>query len=35
MPCQFSDAGSFTEGIAKVTINGKDHLIDKTGKIVY
>ncbi|MFM6579088.1 MAG: WG repeat-containing protein [Dolichospermum sp.] len=35
IPCQFDDAMCFSEGLAKVTINGKDHLIDKTGKIVY
>jgi hypothetical protein len=26
---------TFSEGLAAVTINGKEHLIDKTGNIVY
>jgi|694.fasta_scaffold02842_6 hypothetical protein len=34
-PCKFDDALSFSEGLAAVTINGKEHLIDKTGNIVY
>jgi hypothetical protein len=35
IPCKFDDALSFSEGLAAVTINGKEHLIDKTGNIVY
>ncbi len=35
IPYQFDVAYSFGEGLAKVTINGKEHLIDKTGNIVY
>ncbi|MFO5494541.1 MAG: WG repeat-containing protein [Cuspidothrix sp.] len=35
IPYQFDVADSFGEGLAKVIINGKEHLIDKTGKIVY
>ncbi|MFN5990326.1 MAG: WG repeat-containing protein [Dolichospermum sp.] len=35
IPCQFDHASGFSEGLAKVTISGKDYLIDKTGKIIY
>ena len=33
IPCQFDDAGSFSEGLARVKQNGKYGYIDKTGKI--
>jgi len=35
IPYQFDNAYDFSEGLAKVTINGKEHLIDKIGNIVY
>ncbi|MDD1428759.1 WG repeat-containing protein [Dolichospermum sp. ST_sed9] len=35
IPYQFDDVDSFQEGLANVKINGKEHLIDKTGNIVY
>ncbi|WP_235334454.1 WG repeat-containing protein [Aphanizomenon flos-aquae] len=35
IPYQFDVAYSFRESLAEVTINGKEHLIDKTGNIVY
>ena len=35
IPCQFDEADSFQEGLAKVRIKDQEHLIDKTGKIVY
>jgi hypothetical protein len=30
IPYQFDNAYTFSEGLAKVTISGKEHLIDKT-----
>jgi DNA-binding transcriptional regulator/RsmH inhibitor MraZ len=32
---QFDDAGLFSEGIARILLNGKSGLIDKTGKILF